>query len=107
MGVTVRVRRTRSDAERWSFAAFVLAVVGLSLAASVVFASDSDPWHVRWWLVALPLVFTATPVVLARRSARVAAMVLLGGWCVVASASIGLFLVPALVVSVVALRSDD
>jgi hypothetical protein len=104
MGVThaVRLIRHRSDAERWSFLALLLAVVGLSVSIWFIFSSQSETSQIRWWLVALPLVVTAAPVLVPRHGVRVAAAVLLGVWCFLTGFSIGMLLLPALLAALAA-----
>ncbi len=96
------IRTTLSDAQRWSFAAFVLAAVGLACSIWFILGSDSDPAQVRWWLVAFPLVVTPIPVLLPRHGVRAAVMVALGGWCLLTGFSIGMLLLPALFAGVLA-----
>lgn len=106
MSVAVCVRGTRSAAERWSFAAFLLAAIGLALSIWFIVGSETDTSQVRWWLVFAPLVITAAPVVFSRQSVRVSALITLGAWCVVAIFSIGMLQLPALVVSVISAARD-
>ena len=102
MSVALLVGGTRTAAQRWSFLALALAAVGLAASIWFIFGSDGDPAQVVWWLVAAPLFVTAIPVVFPRREARVAAAVVLGGWCVLTGFSIGMLLLPALAAAVVA-----
>ena len=102
MSVALHLGRTRSAADRWSLLALALAAIGLAVSIWFIFSSDSDPAQVVWWLVAAPLFVTAIPVLLPRRGVRVAAAVVLGGWCVLTGFSIGMLLLPALSVAVVA-----
>ena len=102
MSVAVCVRGTRSAAERWSFAAFLLATIGLVLSIWFIVGSETDTSQVRWWLVFAPLVVTAIPVLLPRHAVRVTAVVVLGAWCFLTGFSIGMLLLPALIATVVA-----
>jgi hypothetical protein len=102
VSIALRLSRTRSDAERWSFVTLVLAVAGLALAIWFVIGSQSDTSEVRWWLVVAPLFITAAPVLIPRQGVRVAAFVALAGWCFLALFSIGMLLVPALLAALAA-----
>lgn len=103
MNAALHARRTHSEAQRWSFAAFMLAAVGLAASIWVIFGSETDTAEVRWWLVVVPLFVTSLPVALPQRGMRVAAVVVLAAWCAVTGLSIGMFLVPALIASVASL----
>jgi hypothetical protein len=78
----------------WSFTALALAVAGVVLSVAVAL---EDPGGVRWWLVVAPVAITAFPMVVRTNAARLLAALLLTAWCVVGLASIGMFLLPALV----------
>ena len=94
--------RSLSDAERSSVAALGLASIGFALSIWLVFSSGSDTTDIRWWLVVMPLVFTAIPVLLPRHRIRLVAVIALGAWCVLTGFSIGMLLVPALVATAMA-----
>ena len=108
MAVTtaVRLRRTRSAAERWSLAAFLLAALGIVASAWFIVASPTDTEQVRWWLVVAPLIVAAIPLVVPRPGVRVAATLALGAWCWVAMFSIGMLQLPALVAAFGAVLKD-
>jgi hypothetical protein len=107
-GAAVRDARAANDRARtWSIAAFALALVGLALSVSFILGSQTDTSDVRWWLVVAPTVVTAVPLLFPRLEVRVAAMAVLGTWCIVASFSIGLLLVPALAAAVAAAASES
>jgi hypothetical protein len=98
----------RSPAERWSFAAFLLAAIGLVLSVWFIVGSQTDTGQVRWWLVVAPLVATAIPLLVPRHGIRLGAVIALGGWCLLAALSIGMLQLPALIASVVgALRQGS
>jgi hypothetical protein len=107
VNVAAHIRGTRSAAERWGFAAFLLAGVGLALSIWFIVGSQTDTGDVRWWLVVVPLVVTATPVVVATHGVRLAAMIALGAWCVLAVFSIGMLQLQALLAAVVAVLRED
>lgn len=87
-----------------SVGAVVAAATATAASIALVLASDSDPSAVRWWLVVAPMIVTAVPLVLPRRAVRLGAAIAVGAWCVVASASIGLLFVPAVVLLVLSTR---
>lgn len=91
-----------------SLLAFGLAALAELASVALVVGSDSDPAGVHWWLALAPAVVAAVPVLLPRRSVRVGAAVVLAAWVAVASASIGLFFVPAaMAAAVAASRAQD
>ena len=90
----LRLRAARRPG--WSVAALGLCLAAEAVTLAVVVRSQ-DSGDVRWWLVALPLGAAALPLLVPARRARVSAAVVLFAWCVVASASVGLFFVPGLV----------
>ena len=72
-----------------SLVALAFAILAELAALAVVLGNDADPAGIRWWLVFAPLLLTAVPLVAPSRAA-------------IASASIGLFFVPAAVAALVA-----
>jgi uncharacterized membrane protein len=80
----------------WSYAALILSGAGVVAATWLIFAIDSDPGQVEWPLVFAPVAITAVPVLVPTRSARILALVLQAGWCVLTGFSIGFLLLPAL-----------
>ena len=76
-------------------AAFVLSALGVLTATGLVLATDSDPSHVRWPLVFLPVAVCAAPVLVPTREVRIGACVVLGAWCLVTGFTIGFLLLPA------------
>jgi hypothetical protein len=104
--VSVAVWKRHSEAERWSFLAFALAALGLALSTWFILGSDSEVAEVRWWLVALPFALTALPVLVPRHGVRIAAAALLCVWCFLTGFSIGMLLLPALLVASVAVVKD-
>jgi hypothetical protein len=91
----------------WSTVALVLAGIGVLASTWLIAASDGDPTHVRWPLVLAPIVVCTVPVVVRRREARIGAAVALGGWCVLASLSIGFLLLPALGATLAAVVQEE
>ena len=86
----------------WSIAALALAGAGVIASTWLVLAADSDPGEVLWPLVVAPLAVALIPVLVPGNAVRLAALVALGGWCVLTGFSIGLLLLPALAAQVVA-----
>ena len=91
--------RRASGVRLWSLAALVLCAGGVVATVAVVLGSNQDPASVRWPLVIAPLVAAALPVAFPSRRVRIAAAVVFGAWCLLAAASVGLFFVPAALVS--------
>ena len=85
-----------SGPARLSVAALVLSGVGVAAATWMIVASDGDPTHVRWPLVAAPIAVCLVPVLARRSGARIGAVLALGAWCFVAMLSIGFTQLPAL-----------
>ena len=75
--------------------AFGLSIAGVAAATAFIFASQDDPWGVRWWLVVAPVAISAFPLLVPKNAARLLAALVLTAWCVVAMFSIGMLLVPA------------
>jgi hypothetical protein len=104
----VHARRRRALTPRWwSIAALALSAGGVALTVAVVFGPGQDPASVRWPLVVAPLVATAISVALPGQRTRIVVAVLLGLWCLVAAASVGLFFVPAAVAAALATGRRD
>jgi len=87
----------------WYLTVFALAVLGWLGSVALVFSTPSDPWSVRWDLLLVPIVVTALPLASRARTVRMVCAAILGIWCVIASASVGVLFVPALIVMIAAL----
>jgi len=87
-----------------SLLAFGLAILAEAGAVALVFGTASDPSGVRWWLVFAPVVIASLPVVVPVYSVSVGAAASIAIWTAIASASIGLFFVPAAMAALVAAR---
>ena len=92
--------RHPAQAGGWSIAALVLACAGVGASASLVVTMDSVPARVLWPLVVAPVAIALAPILVPRDGVRLAAVVVLGAWCVLTGFSIGLLLVPALLAQV-------
>jgi hypothetical protein len=97
MGHTMAVGARPERAGLLSLGAFGLSVAGVAAATGLIFAIDSEPERVRWWLVVTPVAISAFPLLIPKNAARLFAALLLTAWCFVAMFSIGMFLLPALV----------
>lgn len=91
-------------AEARSLLAFGLAC--LATLAVVTLALTSDGSHVRWWLVAVPLIATAVAVAVPRPELPLAASVLLVVWCLLGGVSVGFLLLPAALALLLAVSVD-
>jgi hypothetical protein len=90
----------------WSLAALFAGLVG-AVCAGVVIAAQTDPWSVNWPLILVPAVVVPLPLLVPGRAVRAGAAVVMGIWCWLGSASIGMFFVPALVLMILAARRED
>ena len=106
-GVRLKSDTGRRRPPHGSVLALALALVGELASVTLVLASESDPAGVRWWLVLAPVVLAAIPVVAPIHRVRVGVAVALVVWTALASASIGLFFLPAAVAAVVAVRGAE
>ncbi|MDQ2966901.1 MAG: hypothetical protein M3R37_01090 [Actinomycetota bacterium] len=107
-GLTAACARTWSgDPPRpWSLAALLAGAVGAAC-AGVVIAAQPDPWSLNWPLILVPAAVVPLPLLLPRRAVRVGAAVLMGIWCWLGSLSIGVFLVPCLLLMILAASRED
>jgi hypothetical protein len=95
-----RVRRP------WSLAAVFAGVLG-AVCAGVVIAAQADPWSVNWPLILVPAAVAPLPLLVPGRAVRVSAAVVMGIWCWLASASIGMFFVPCLLLMILAAKREN
>lgn len=96
--------RARGSRPLASVLAFGLAILGEAASIALVIGADFDPAGVRWWLLLLPVVVAALPVSLPTHGTRVGAAIVLALWTALASASLGLFFLPATLAALVAAR---
>jgi hypothetical protein len=92
---------------RWSLGALGLAVVGVAAATWVIVGSDGDPNQVLWPLVFAPVAICSVPVLIRHRSARIGAVVALGGWCFLTGFSIGFTQLPALAAALASTMREE
>jgi hypothetical protein len=90
----------------WSLVA--LALCAAAVAGSVLVSLQSgDAGSVRWPLFAFPVAAAVVPVLLPHRNVRIGAAIVMGCWCAIAAASVGIFFVPAELAIVAGVASSD
>ena len=94
------------DARSWSLAALVAGVIGATCAGLLI-ATQPDPSSLNWPVILIPAAVVPLPLVVPRRGARLAAAVVMGGWCALTGFSIGLYFVPCLLLMIGAARKED
>jgi len=99
-------RSWTGDARSWSLAALFAGAIGAACAGLVI-ATQPDPSSLNWPLILVPAVAVPLPLVVSRHGARLAAAVVMGGWCFLTGFSIGLFFVPCLLLLIGAARKED
>jgi hypothetical protein len=102
----VRTWSSGSVRRPWSLAALFAGLVG-AVCAGVVIAAQTDPWSVNWPLILVPAVVVPLPLLVPGRPVRVGAAVVMGIWCWLASAGIGIFFVPCLLLMIIAAMREQ
>jgi hypothetical protein len=102
-GVQVR-RRWLDPVGAGSLVAFALS--GLATLVVLALIASSDNSEIRWWVVVVPLLATATALVITRPGSRIAALGVLVVWCVLTATSVGFLFLPAVVALFLAVRAD-
>jgi hypothetical protein len=101
------LRTWSGDSRRsWSLAALLAGAFGAAC-AGVVIAAQADLSSLNWPLILVPAVAVPLPLLVPLRAARVSAAVVMGIWCWLASASIGLFFAPCLLLMIIAAKRED
>ena len=90
----------------WSLAALAAGAFGAAC-VGVVIAAQADPSSLNWPLILVPAVAVPLPLLVPRRAARVGAAVVMAMWCWLASASIGMFFVPCLLLMIIAAKREQ
>ena len=90
----------------WSLAALFAGMLGAAC-VGVVIAAQADPSSLNWPLILVPAAVVPLPLLVPGRAVRVGAAVVMGIWCWLASASIGLFFVPCLLLMVIAAKREQ
>ena len=106
--MTVAYVRTWSGETRrpWSLAALFAGLVG-AVCVGVVIAAQTDPGSVNWPLILVPVVVVPLPLLVPGRAVRVGAAVVLGLWCGLCAASIGMFFFPSLLLMIIAAKREQ
>jgi hypothetical protein len=89
----------------WSLAALAAGAFGAAC-AGVVIAAQADPSSLNWPLILVPAVAVPLPLLVAGRAVRVGAAAVMAMWTWVASASIGMFFVPCLLLMIIAAKRE-
>jgi len=90
----------------WSLAALFAGVLGAAC-VGVVIAAQADPSSLNWPLILVPAAVVPLPVLVPGRTVRVGAAVVVGIWCALCAASIGMFFVPCLLLMIIAARKEQ
>ena len=90
----------------WSLAALFAGMLGAAC-VGVVIAAQADPSSLNWPLILVPAVVVPLPLLVPGRSVRVGAAVVVGIWCALCAASIGMFFVPCLLLMIIAAKREQ
>jgi hypothetical protein len=90
----------------WSLAALFAGLVG-AVCAGVVIAAQTDPGSVNWPLILVPAFVVPLPLLVPGRAVRVGAAVVMAMWTWLASASIGMFFAPCLLLMIIAAKKEQ
>ena len=90
----------------WSLAALFAGVLGAAC-VGVVIAAQADPSSLNWPLILVPAAVVPLPLLVPGRAVRVGAAVVIGIWCALCAASIGMFFVPALFLMIIAAKREQ
>jgi hypothetical protein len=90
----------------WSLAALFAGVLGAAC-TGVVIAAQADPSSLNWLLILVPAAVVPLPLLVAGRAVRVGAAVVMAMWTWLASASIGMFFVPCLLLMIIAAKREQ
>ena len=94
------------DARSWSWYTALAGLVGATC-CGVLIGSQPDPWSLNWPCILLPAVIVPLPLLIPTRAVRVAAAFVLAIWCWLTAGSLGMFLVPCLLLMIGAARRHD
>jgi hypothetical protein len=90
----------------WSVGALFAGVLGAAC-TGVVIASQADPSSLNWPLILVPAAVVPLPLLVPGRSVRVGAAAVMGVWCALCAASIGMFFVPCLFLMIIAAKTEQ
>jgi hypothetical protein len=108
-GLTVACVRTWTSGgvrRSWSLAALFAGMLGAAC-AGVVIAAQADPSSLNWPLILVPAAVVPFPLLAPGRAVRVGATVVMAMWTWLASASIGMFFVPCLLLMIIAAKREQ
>jgi hypothetical protein len=108
-GLTVACVRTWTSGgvrRPWSLAALLAGAFGAAC-AGVLIAAQTDPSSLNWPFILVPAAVVPLPLLVPGRAVRVSAAVVMGTWCWLASASIGMFFVPCLLLMILAAKREN
>jgi hypothetical protein len=90
----------------WSLAALFAGMLGAAC-TGVVIAAQADPSSLNWPFILVPAAVVPLPLLVVGRAVRVAAAVVMAMWTWLASASIGMFFVPCLLLMIIAAKKEQ
>jgi hypothetical protein len=106
VGRLTAARIWTGDARSWNLAALLAGAFGAAC-SGVLLAAQADPTSLNWPLILVPAAVVPLPLLVPGRAVRVGAAVVMGIWCWIASASIGMFFAPCLLLMIVAAKRED
>ena len=104
--VCVRTWTSGGARRSWNLAALFAGVLGAAC-AGVLIAAQAAPSSLNWPLILVPAAVVPLPLLVPGRAVRVGAAVVMGIWCWLASASIGMFFVPCVLLLIIAAKRED
>ena len=90
----------------WSLAALFAGLVG-AVCAGVLIAAQADTSSLNWPLILVPAAVVPVPLLVPGRAVRVGAAVVMAMWTWLASASIGIFFAPCLLLMIIAAKKEQ
>jgi hypothetical protein len=90
----------------WSLAALFAGMFGAACAGAVI-AAQAGPSSLNWPLILVPAAVVPLPLLMQGRAVRLGAAVVMAMWTWLASASIGLFFVPCLLLMIIAAKREQ
>jgi hypothetical protein len=78
-----------------------------AVCAGVLIAAQTDPSSLNWPLILVPAAVVPLPLLVPGRIVRVGAAVVVAMWTWLASASIGMFFVPCLLLMIIAAKREE
>jgi hypothetical protein len=90
----------------WSLAALLAGMLGAACTGFVIDA-QADPSSLNGPLILVPGAVVPLPLFVPGRAVRVGAAAVVGIWCALCAASIGMFFVPCLFLMIIAARREQ